>query len=62
MTPDEWANLFNARNNQPDSTVYIVQAKMPAGWAFFGEAAIEHPTITGYFDKLYCQEIGIAYP
>ena len=62
MTPDEWANLFNAWNSNPDSKVYIVLAKMPTEWAFFGEPAIEHPTITSYFDHLYAQELGIQWP
>ena len=39
---------------------------LDVGWSeenkLVGHESIEHPTITSYFDHLYAQELGIAYP
>lgn len=32
------------------------------GWYMVEAESIEHPAITSYFDHLYAQELGIAYP
>ena len=56
MTPDEWAAYWRHCDMTPRE---IYQT---TGFIIVEAEKIEHPAIVGYFDHLYAQELGIAYP
>lgn len=73
MTPEEWASLYEAYmagkiyigNTPPKPKIWEEIWTVPVentGWVLIEAESIEHPTITSYFDHLYAQELGIAYP
>lgn len=59
MIPDGWVPWeWNGRTywSPPPKSGTVVQINLQ------GCQAIEHPAVVGYFDHLYAQELGIAYP
>ncbi len=55
MTPEEWSNLFDAWGNGGRVSITFHSARGPREWEIQRDAS-------HYFDKLYCQEIGIRFP
>ncbi len=62
MTPEEWENLFLAWSDVIPTVapyrVYVVEAYDKNGNRIYSSRDQE---VAGYFDKLYCSELGIKY-
>lgn len=75
MTPDEWASLYSAYlqgkiilQSTPQRPLMWEEVWTPISQPVtvvlepIEAEGIEHPSVVGYFDHLYAQELGIAYP
>ena len=55
MTPEEYNAWLKA-------LVDAMPMATPRAWVLVEAESIEHPSVVGYFDHLYAQELGIVYP